>query len=421
MLEKTIKLEKYSNYINLPLAYHVIINLFGISIIFKSATLLSLELIWLYFFWILFSTAAELKPITMPSQDQLTVSFAVHMSALFLFGLPTAILISTVANIIIDLSGNRGIKKLLFNVSQYAITIYLSWYVYQYLLPVTNSFNHEYNFTAMILSCLVYVVVNYMLVSTVISLDLGRKLFIEFTKDVKLELLHFATLVPVSLLIVILYNVEPLSIIIAILPLAMAHFSFDNYITLRTETKATIEVLADTIDKRDSYTAQHSFRVAKYSEKIARELQLNPNDIENIVTAARIHDLGKISISDSILFKNNGLSTEERERMLCHSMEGYRIIKNLRFYKSGAKIVLHHHERYDGGGYPSGLKGDSIPLGARILAVADSYDAMTTDRPYRKALSEKEALDELIKCSGKQFDPLVVQAFLRIKKYNEME
>lgn len=421
MPEKTINLTKYNNYVSLSILYQFIVNLFGLIILLKVVSELSLDLIWIYIFWTLFSAATELKPITMPSQDQLTVSFAVHMSVLFLFGLPTAILISTVSNIFIDIYGRRGIKKLLFNVNQYAISIYVSWCVYQYLLPFNHFIDNKYNFAAMIFSCLAYVIINYLLVSTVISLEIGRKLFFEFTKDVKLELLHFATLVPVSLLIVILYNVEPLSIVIAILPLAMAHFSFDNYITLRTETKATIEVLADTIDKRDSYTAQHSFRVAKYSERIARELQLNPNDIENIITAARVHDLGKISISDSVLLKNNGLSQEERERMLCHSMEGYRIIKNLRFYKSGAKIVLHHHERYDGGGYPGGLKGDSIPIGARILAVADSYDAMTTDRPYRKALSEKEALDELIKCSGTQFDPLVVEAFLRVKKNDGLD
>lgn len=415
----SVKKHKYSGSINPAGIYQFIINLLGLYLIFKSALVWNADMLWVYIFWLLFSTATELKPITMPNNDQLTISFAVHISALILFGAPIAILSSTVANIITDIVGHRGWKKMLFNVSQYAVTIYCSWLIYHLVRSGSGPLELKADFLAMVLSCLTYVVVNFLLVSTVISLSQGTRWLRQLTNDVKLEMIHFATLVPVSLLIVILYNYEPLSIIILLLPFAMAHFSFDNYMTLRTETKNTIEVLADIIDKRDAYTAQHSYRVANYCEAIAHKLKLNQSDYETLITAARVHDLGKISVPDSILLKNQRLQPEERNLIIDHATVGFTILSNLRFYKSGAKFVFHHHERYDGTGYPHGLKGDQIPLGARIMAVADSYDAMTSDRPYRKAMSSEQALTEIIDNSGTQFDPGIVEVFVQIVR-NEL-
>ncbi len=418
---------KEINEIRTPeLIYHIVIVVFGLCLIVYVAPELSMELIWVYILWIIFSTATELKPVTISSVDQLTVSFAVHISALFLFGLPAAILISTISNIIVDAAGRRGLKKLLFNFSQYALSIYAAWIGYHYLLPgsiehlslVTHINLKEY-FPAMFLSCLIYVIVNYTLVSIVVSLHYKTKLLRELTRDVKLELLHFASLVPVSLLIVILYITEPLTILIVILPLAMAHFSFENYIVLRTETKRTIEVLADIIDKRDSYTSEHSIRVANYCRKIAEQLNLQPSEVETLDTASRVHDLGKISVPDSILLKNGCLTPAEREIILSHSQVGYDILNNLRFYKSGAKLVRCHHEMYDGNGYPQGLRSNSIPIGARILAVADAFDAMTSDRPYRRAMAREEAVKELVRCSGTQFDPHIVKAFIKVISKDE--
>lgn len=407
------KKNKYKSLLTPAVAYQLLIDAVGIYLIFTVGHQWSINSFWTYLFWSLFSTATELKPITKPSNDQLTVSFAVHISALILYGAPMAILISTVANIIVDAIGRRGLKKMFFNVSQYAITIYLSWLVYHYLSPNTGVLQIRENFMAMLASCLTYVVVNYLLVSIIISLSLNKRWAQVVRKDVKLELLHFASLAPVSILIVILYSVEPLTILIVFLPLYVAHFSFENYINLRTETQRTIEVLADIIDKRDSYTSEHSLRVAYFCRKIAEELSLQPNEIETLDTAARVHDLGKISVPDSILLKNGRLTPAEREIILGHSQVGYDILNNLRFYKSGAKLVRYHHERCDGKGYPQGLSWESIPLGARILAVADAFDAMTSDRPYRKAMAREEAINELVKYSGTQFDPHVVKAFIR--------
>lgn len=407
---------KYRMTVKPALAYQLVIDCIGFFLIFQAVMTFQFqaEMLWVYIFWALFSTFTEMKPITMPNNDQLTISFAVHISALILFGAPTAILISTVANIITDTIGKRGLKKMLFNISQYAITIHLAWLVYDIFKWNTGPLHLKTDAPAMIFSCLIYVTVNFFLVSTVISLSQGTRLVRQLTSDIMLELIHFASLVPVSLLIVILYDYEPLSIIILLLPLAMAHFSFENYMNLRTETRNTIEALADIIDQRDSYTSEHSQRVARYCSKIADELGLLGNNYVNMITTARVHDLGKVSVPDSILLKAGHLTLEEQAIMAGHAQVGFKILSNLRFYKHSALYVYYHHERYDGKGYPKGLKGKNIPLGARILAVADSFDAMTSDRIYRKALSREHAIKELMDNAGTQFDPDIVQVFVNI-------
>jgi HD-GYP domain-containing protein (c-di-GMP phosphodiesterase class II) len=412
----SLKINKKRINITPAFVYQLIVDSIGLIIIFLAAVSVQFQadMIWVYLFWVIFSTATELKPITMPNNDQLTISFAVHISALILFGAPIAILVSTVANIITDVIGKRGLKKMLFNISQYAITIQLAWFVYDLLRWNTGPLHLKTDSPAMLLSCLVYVAINFFLVTTVISLSQGSRLLRQLTSDVKLELIHFATLVPVSLLIVILYDYEPLSIIILLLPLAMAHFSFENYMNLRMETRNTIEVLADIIDKRDGYTSEHSRRVAYYCSLIADEIGMLGSDHETLVTTAKVHDLGKVYVPDSILLKAGHLIPEEQAIMANHALVGYKILSNLRFYKYGALYVYYHHERYDGKGYPKGLKGIDIPLGARIMAVADSYDAMTSDRVYRKALSHEEAITELINNAGTQFDPGIVRIFVDI-------
>lgn len=411
-----LQMNKYKITIKPASAYQLVIDCIGLFLIFQAVMTFQFqaEMFWIYIFWAVFSTFTEMKPITMPNNDQLTISFAVHISALILFGAPAAILISTVANIITDIIGKRGLKKMLFNISQYAITIHLSWLVYHIFKWNTGPMHLKTDAPAMIISCLVYVFVNFFLVSTVISLSQGTRLVRQLTSDVMLELIHFASLVPVSLLIVILYDYEPLSIIILILPLAMAHLSFENYMNLRTETRNTIEALANIIDQRDSYTSEHSQRVARYCSKIADELGLLGNNYETLITTARVHDLGKVSVPDSILLKAGHLTPEEQAVMAGHAQVGFKILSNLRFYKYGALYVYYHHERYDGKGYPKGLKGKNIPLEARILAVADSFDAMTSDRIYRKALSREHAVKELIDNAGTQFDPDIVKVFVNI-------
>jgi HD-GYP domain-containing protein (c-di-GMP phosphodiesterase class II) len=187
---------------------------------------------------------------------------------------------------------------------------------------------------------------------------------------------------------------------------------FRLFAHLRNDTGKALVVLANTIDKRDTYTYQHSARVADYVGHIAARLNLPAEEIDLIVSAAHVHDLGKIAIDNRILFKEGPLTDEERQQVNLHPAAGAELAGQFSLYGEGADIIRHHHERWNGTGYPDGLAGEAIPLGARIIAVADVYDAMTSDRPYRRALSHEVALSELIRGSGTQFDARVLEAFL---------
>jgi HD-GYP domain-containing protein (c-di-GMP phosphodiesterase class II) len=191
------------------------------------------------------------------------------------------------------------------------------------------------------------------------------------------------------------------------------------YEDLQEAFVGTIRSLAETIDAKDAYTRGHSERVSLYGEAIARGLELDGEELQTIRYAGYLHDVGKIGIPDAILTKPGKLTLEEFKVIKKHPVLSERILKPVGFPFPVQPIVRHHHERFDGKGYPDGLPGEEIPLGARILFVADAYEAMTSDRPYRKALSTERALEELNNNQGTQFDPRVVKAFVKIIRAGE--
>ncbi len=187
------------------------------------------------------------------------------------------------------------------------------------------------------------------------------------------------------------------------------------YEDLRSTYMRTIKVLAQAIDARDHYTHSHSQSVARYAVAIAQEMKFSPSEIEIIRDACELHDLGKIGIDDSILSKPTELTEQERELIKKHPITAANILEPLTFLSNVVELVKQHHEHYDGTGYPEGLVGEAILPGARIIHLADAYDAMCSARSYRKEpLSKEEAIFEIKKNSGTQFDPKVVEAFLRI-------
>ncbi|MGC8867608.1 MAG: HD domain-containing phosphohydrolase [Elusimicrobiales bacterium] len=175
-----------------------------------------------------------------------------------------------------------------------------------------------------------------------------------------------------------------------------------------------VETLARIIDAKDSYTLDHASRARGRAVKLAKKLNVPYQMIKTIEYAALLHDIGKIGINEKILTKPGRLTDEEYKEIKKHPEIAYQILSPIEFLIPVAKIILYHHEWYNGVGYPEGLKGEEIPLGSRIVSVIDAWDAMTSDRPYRKALTKEKAIEELKKGSGKQFDPKVVDAFLEL-------
>jgi putative nucleotidyltransferase with HDIG domain len=176
----------------------------------------------------------------------------------------------------------------------------------------------------------------------------------------------------------------------------------------------TLQALSNALDVRDSETEGHSRRVVEYMELIIEQLPVAPDHLATLRRGALLHDIGKIGVPDNVLRKPAALSDAEWVIMKRHPEHGARIISQIPFLQDVSRIVRHHHERWDGKGYPDGIAGEAIPFGARIFAVADSFDAMTSDRPYRRAMSVKDARIEVARCRGTQFDPTVVDAFVGV-------
>jgi putative nucleotidyltransferase with HDIG domain len=180
--------------------------------------------------------------------------------------------------------------------------------------------------------------------------------------------------------------------------------------------ETVLDALLAALDVRDTETEGHSERVTAYTMLLADLLGVPQSELYHIERGALLHDIGKIGIPDQILLKPGPLSAAEWAEMKKHPVVGFQMCARIEFLRGAAQIVLHHHERWDGTGYPDGLKGEAIPLGARIFAVADAFDAMTTDRPYRQAQSYEAAYQEILRCSGTHFDPRVVEVFLAIEE-----
>jgi ribonuclease P protein subunit RPR2 len=183
---------------------------------------------------------------------------------------------------------------------------------------------------------------------------------------------------------------------------------------LNRSYRATVRALANAVEARDAYTGRHAERVAAYGLAIAAAAGIDPIDAPEMEFGFLLHDVGKVAIPDAILFKPASLSEEEEAVMRQHPVVGWEILREIDFLGEAKLVVRHHHERWDGEGYPDGLKGDDIPVLARVFAVADTLDALTTDRPYRPATDFETARAEIARESGTQFDPAVVEAFSRM-------
>jgi len=186
------------------------------------------------------------------------------------------------------------------------------------------------------------------------------------------------------------------------------------YESMVANMHSTLGALVGAMEAKDPYTRQHSRRVTNFSVLTAQAMNLSIDQVESLRFAAYLHDIGKIGVKDHILLKDSRLSDEEYEQIKLHPVIGEAIIQAMDLTQNERSIIRHHHERWDGNGYPDGLERENIPLLARIVAVADAYDAMTSDRPYRKAKNRADAMVELRRCAGEQFDPSVVEAFLEM-------
>ena len=193
----------------------------------------------------------------------------------------------------------------------------------------------------------------------------------------------------------------------------LAHLLQDSY-------KALLNTLITVLEGKDTYLKGHCVRVARLSVTLAEELNLPPDMIEVIRSAALLHDIGEVGVCDVALLKAGKLTEDEWKQLKQHPVIGYKLISELKFFRAEEPLILHHHEHYDGSGYPDGLKGDQIPFGSRVITLADAYDAMTSPRPWRVRFTEEQAINEIRNNVGKQFDPELARKFLEILQHGSL-
>ena len=306
----------------------------------------------------------------------------------------------------------RAPAKRMFNAGMFALGGYLPGRVFVALgghvgVPVAASFPGI--IAPFAVATVTHVVINYALMWVVLSLTRGAG---RAALDHKLVVTEFGY-ATFGLLIAALWSVlGPFAPVLVLIPLFVARWAVAQFTEQQRAYEATVSALCQAVETKDFYTRGHSERVSRGSVMIAREIGMRPERAEAIRFAGMLHDVGKLGVPTEVLQKTGKLTDEEFAAIQLHPMRGLDIVRDIGFLDEALAGIMHHHERIDGRGYPMGLAGDEIPEFARVLAVADAFDAMTSTRSYRGARPVPEAIAELIKWAGTQFDPAFVDAFV---------
>ena len=390
----------------------------ALFIYLASSLPLTTDMWWVLTFFIILNTIAEFMPVELPVGGNVTIGFPIDFVVILIYGPAFAICVTFMGEILGDIFNRKTIwYKTLFNASQYALSAGVAGIVYQKLGGVVGLVNISNYIIPAAICAIIYFLINSNLFMIVVSLSEEVSILSVWKKQIRGTLATYIALAPIGFIMALVYtNIGVWGIILFFFPLFLARRSFELYTKMRKVYLETIRALAAAIDAKDPYTKGHSERVAETSVALAQELNLSGRDIENIEYTALLHDIGKIGIADSILGKKDSLTSQEFDKIKEHTIMGANIIEPIDFLKNSYWAIYHHHERYNGGGYPDGLKAKDIPLCARIIGVADAYDAMGSDRPYRKKLSKEKILKEFTEQSGKQFDPQIVNALMLILK-----
>lgn len=354
---------------------------------------------------------AELFPVRLVIGGKMSASTSVIMGVLLLYPLSEAVVITGFGIAVANFLMRREPSSVAFNVGQYLVasSVAGSMMVGLHLLNIGTR-----GAVMLLLAGATFMFLNSTLVAGVIALHQNLAFHKQLARMMRSCWIQYGCLILIGVLGAAIFQALPIATILVVIPLVLVHRSYEDQMMLRSQTRETLEFLADVIDSRDSYTFQHSLRVAQNVARVAAAMGLGPEERELVVLAARVHDIGKIGTNTEILMKKGPLSREEMQEIRKHPVAGAKIVGKLAHYRGIRELVLFHHKRFDGTGYPEEQDpiGRRLPLGAAIIAVADAFDAMTSDRPYRRALPVGVAIQELKKNAGTQFAPDVVKVFV---------
>lgn len=310
---------------------------------------------------------------------------------------------------------NTPFIKTAFNTANFTLSVYLGGMAFELAGGVVGNLTFPDLLPPALALILTVITVNSFLVILLFKLNIEMPFFRSFFKNFIDFLPSVIAAAPIGYFIAkfLLMDNGVYLVIMFFLPLLLARFSFSMYINVKQNYYVMLKTLTNTLEAKDEYTRGHSERVEVYSKIIAAEMHISPARIEELSVAALLHDIGKIGIDENILKKPDRLSVEERRIIQTHPEISIQILKDVKLTQLELFVILHHHERFDGMGYPSGFGGSELPMEVYAIGVADTYDAITSDRPYSRGRSAESARDIIIEESGHQFHPDAVAAFLR--------
>jgi putative nucleotidyltransferase with HDIG domain len=367
-------------------------------------------------FWTLATFLASALPVRMPRGMLVTVSIAPLIAATSLGGPAAGGLVALVGTTEIrELRGRVPVLGTLANHATLILCAVACGVVISIISPQRDGY--LLHLVATLVGTVVYFGVNLAIVSGILALRTGERFQDFLLSDARGFGVSLLGLSPIAWLMARMYELPGAgwwtSLLFA-LPLYTTRVAYHRFVEMRDMFTQTIGALAEAVDKRDPYTSKHSLRVKAIAVDIGREMRLSAAELEALEWGGLLHDVGKIGVPDSVLLKQERLTREERMMMNAHPVLGAQIIAPVTRLSAELPIIRHHHEWYNGSGYPDRLVGDEIPKLARVLHVADAFEAMTASRPYRMVpLTAEQAVAELRKFAGVQFDPAVVDAFVK--------
>jgi putative nucleotidyltransferase with HDIG domain len=362
-----------------------------------------------------FLLVSEWNPVELPGGGYGTPSTIFDLPALIILGPLYAAALDIFATLTIQgfIRGKPWVR-VAHNIAIFTLTYFAGAAVFTASGGTLGALRLPEDIGPLVLAGLTYFACNSVFVSTVIGLTSGPNPWRIWQRNFLSGLLHHLSFIALGTLVTLTYfGIGVWGLVLCAIPYMAARHSFRLYVEIRSDLKDFVRALSEVLEEVDPYTRHHSVRVSEYAVRIARGMGLREREVEEVEYSALVHDLGKIGPQHQFILQKPGTLTYEEQRTLrSHPGAGADIVARVRALRRAAEIVRSHHERPDGQGYPYGLRSEDVPLGARILNVADAFDAMTSDRPYRRALSVEAALRELLRGAGTQFDSGVVACLM---------
>lgn len=354
---------------------------------------------------------AQRWPVAVSPKMKLTVEDTATFAGALILGAPLAILLGAVSTLVgLRLNARMSWYNRAFNVALVSLGQAAAALTYATFASSHADLVHEP--IALVAAAAAKYLLEMALLDLAVALQMRRRPFAGWWSIHRRDLPYLSALYALGVLAAIAVTTNPIAFVLFVIPVVVVFWAMRDTMRMRERTTAAVYRLADLVDQRDPFTHGHSVRVAQLAERLALRLRMQPAQVDLCRTAARVHDIGKVATDQSLLLKPGALDDTEQGVMQRHADHGAELLRELPDFWEGAEIVRMHHERVDGRGYPNRRSGTELPLEVAVVAVADAYDAMASDRPYRRALSWEEARAELLRGRGTQWDARVVDVFI---------